>query len=106
LRAKGVVIVDTGHHLTSLPTDFKVKIQTGKKYSYKKCVSVYTCIYTVNVLKIIQSLLGNNCLSLISNASDSNTVMSQSFHRIEEIKVLFPVNIHRTLHKCRTHFVS
>ena len=46
LRAKGVAILDTGHHLTSHPTDIKVKIQTDKKYSYNKCVCVHMYIYS------------------------------------------------------------
>jgi hypothetical protein len=32
---KGVVILDMGHHLTSHPTDLKVKIQTGKIFIEK-----------------------------------------------------------------------
>jgi hypothetical protein len=42
LRAKGVVILDTGHHLTSRPTDIKVKIQTVKNIRIKGvCIHVY-----------------------------------------------------------------
>jgi hypothetical protein len=48
LRAKGVVILDTGQHLTSHPTDFKVKIQTGKNIHIKG-VCVCTHVYIVNV---------------------------------------------------------
>jgi hypothetical protein len=39
LRAKGVVILDTGHHLSSNPTNLKVKIQTDKSM-HKKNVYV------------------------------------------------------------------
>jgi hypothetical protein len=42
LRAKGVAILDMGHHLTSNPTDVQVKIQTGKNIHRK---SVYVHMY-------------------------------------------------------------
>jgi hypothetical protein len=43
LRAKGVVILDMGHHLTSHPTDLKVMIKTGKNIHIEStCMYIYT----------------------------------------------------------------
>jgi hypothetical protein len=48
LRVKGVVILDTGHHLTSPPTDLKLKYKRVKqKYPYKKCVCAYVYIQAI-----------------------------------------------------------
>jgi hypothetical protein len=55
LRAKGIVILDTGHHLTSHPTDFKVKLCTHVyiQLLYKNIQSLMYQSHSFKYLKII-----------------------------------------------------